>query len=271
MINLNVAHRRVLLWILAVIITVFSAYYQRRTGPSKPLRGKVTIENSTVPFRLLRSEVVGRNAPVTVTVSDTTVKGIVRYRRYKSDDAWTTVPMQRQGDRLIMDLPHQPAAGKIMYFVLLEKDESVSLSGKAPVILRYRGDVPAVILLAHVLLIFMAMLLSNRTALEALDARGKAYVYMLWTIGLLVAGGFILGPIMQKYAFGALWTGFPFGTDLTDNKTLITLLGWLWAWFQNRKGRDQRGWIIFAGIILIAVYFIPHSLLGSELDYTKMP
>ena len=114
------------------------------------------------------------------------------------------------------------------------------------------------------------MLLSNRTALEALDANGRAYGYMLWTIGLLLAGGFIMGPLMQKYAFGALWTGFPFGMDLTDNKTLITMLIWLWAWFQNRKGRNRRGWIVIAGVLLIVVYLIPHSLLGSELDYTQI-
>ena len=38
---------------------------------------------------------------------------------------------------------------------------------------------------------------------------------------LLAVGGFILGPLVQNYAFGELWTGVPFGWDLTDNKTLI--------------------------------------------------
>ncbi len=44
---------------------------------------------------------------------------------------------------------------------------------------------------------------------------------------LLVLGGFLLGPIVQKYAFGAFWTGWPFGEDLTDNKTAVAVLAWL--------------------------------------------
>jgi hypothetical protein len=39
----------------------------------------------------------------------------------------------------------------------------------------------------------------------------------------------ILGPVVQKFAFGEYWTGFPFGTDLTDNKTLIAFIGWIIA------------------------------------------
>ena len=43
------------------------------------------------------------------------------------------------------------------------------------------------------------------------------------------------------------------------------------ALFKNRGGRDGRGWILFAAIVMLVIYLIPHSLLGSELDYTKMP
>jgi hypothetical protein len=211
------------------------------------------------------------NAPIHITVPDSTISGSVRFKRFKSNDEWTILPLVREGEQLSAYLPHQPVSGKVIYFVFLEKDqEEVSLSGEKPIILRYRGEVPRIILLLHVLVIFIAMLLSNRTAFEALDVQGNTHRYMLWTIGALLAGGFILGPLMQKFAFGTYWTGFPLGTDLTDNKTLIALLGWLLALFLNRRGRDRRGWIVFAAVLLLAAYFIPHSLLGSELDYTRM-
>jgi len=32
---------------------------------------------------------------------------------------------------------------------------------------------------------------------------------------------------VQHYAFGQLWTGVPFGWDLTDNKTLLAALAWV--------------------------------------------
>ena len=34
---------------------------------------------------------------------------------------------------------------------------------------------------------------------------------------------------VQKAAFGAYWTGFPFGYDLTDNKTVLMWLAWVLA------------------------------------------
>jgi hypothetical protein len=269
-INLRIAQHHVWLWILAFLITAGSAVYQRMTGPTYPYRGKATIGENKVSFKLIRSETVNINAEIKLTVPDTAVSGYLRYRRYKSHDEWSNIPMERDGDHLTAYLPHQPAAGKIIYFVYLSKgNEEISLSGGEAIIIRYKGAVPSTVLIPHVLLMFLAMLYSNRAALESLDSQGDARRYMLWTMGFFFVGGFILGPAVQKYAFDALWTGFPFGYDLTDNKTLIGMLGWVWAWFMNRKGRDGRGWIFFAALLLLAVYLIPHSVLGSELDYTK--
>ena len=89
-----------------------------------------------------------------------------------------------------------------------------------------------------------------------------------WTTGLLFLGGMILGPIVQKYAFGEFWTGVPFGFDLTDNKTLVTMVTWIVAaWLSIKKKHSARIWIIIAAIVLLLVYSIPHSMMGSELDY----
>lgn len=269
-INLRIAQHPVWLWILAFVITAGSAIYQRMTGPTYPYRGEVTVGENTVSFQLLRSETVEIDAAVKLAVPNTEVSGYVRYRRYKSHDDWADIPLEREGDQLVAYLPHQPPAGKIMYFVYLYwGEEEVSLTGDEPIILRYKGAVPMAVLIPHVLLMFLAMLYSNRAALESLDARGNYHRYMLWTIGFFFIGGFILGPAVQKFAFDALWTGIPFGYDLTDNKTLIAMLGWLWAWYRNRNGRDGRIWILVAAIIMLAVYLIPHSVLGSEIDYTK--
>lgn len=269
-INLRIAQHPVWLWILAFVITASSAIYQRMTGPTYPYHGKVTIGEKTVSFELLRSETVETDAAVELTVANAEVSGFVRYRRYKSYDEWADIPLEREGDQLIAYLPHQPAAGKIMYFVYLNwGEEEVSLTGDEPIVLRYKGAVPMAVLIPHVLLMFLAMLYSNRAALESLDARGDSHRYIIWTIGFFFVGGFILGPLVQKFAFGALWTGIPFGYDLTDNKTLIAMLGWVWAWYRNRHGRDGRVWILAAAVLMLAVYLIPHSVLGSEIDYTK--
>jgi hypothetical protein len=76
--------------------------------------------------------------------------------------------------------------------------------------------------------------------------------------------------MVQKFAFGAYWTGWPFGHDLTDNKTLVALLIWIVALIVQLRNKKGRAWVIAAAIILLAVYLIPHSVLGSEIDYTQV-
>ena len=76
----------------------------------------------------------------------------------------------------------------------------------------------------------------------------------------------VLGPIVQKYAFGEYWAGVPFAWDLTDNKTLIAFIFWVLAWVMNRKS-EKPVYTIVASIVMIIVYSIPHSMFGSQLDH----
>jgi hypothetical protein len=110
------------------------------------------------------------------------------------------------------------------------------------------------------------MLFSTGSALLAMVKVPSFRKYGIWTLILLSAGGMILGPVVQKFAFGELWTGVPFGWDLTDNKTLIAFLFWLLAVIMNLK-KERPQYTILAAVILLLVYSIPHSLFGSELDY----
>jgi hypothetical protein len=126
------------------------------------------------------------------------------------------------------------------------------------------------VLLPHILFMFAAMLVSTRAALAALAGSTRLRQYALWTVGLLVVGGMTLGPLVQKYAFGAYWTGFPFGYDLTDNKTLIAFIAWLAALWATYKKADARGWVIAASVVTLVVFMIPHSLMGSELKHDQM-
>ena len=95
------------------------------------------------------------------------------------------------------------------------------------------------------------------------------------TVVLVGIGGLVLGPIVQKYAFGAYWTGWPFGEDLTDNKTLAMWLAWVVAVFVLGRRRDPadrvaRWTVAAAAVVMLAVYLVPHSLRGSQLDYAKV-
>ncbi len=120
-------------------------------------------------------------------------------------------------------------AGKYEYLVLVDDGTGPrSVTGDRPVYARYKAPVPRAVLLVHILVVFLSMMLAIRTGMQAL--LGGEVRPLLWaTIGSLVLGAFVLGPIVQWYAFGVWWSGVPFGYDWTDNKVLVELLAWLGA------------------------------------------
>lgn len=253
----------------SLVFTLAIAVYQRMTGPTYPVRGKVEISGQKIPFKLIRTYDGADDAPVKIVVPDTSIRGEVKLRRFKSYDSWHIAPMVRSGDTLTGFLPHQAPAGKIMYEVTLIKGDQRYVLNDHAAVLRYKGLVPGYVLVPHIFFIFLAMLFSTFTGLMVLFKGRHTYIYAWITLVTLLLGGMILGPIVQKFSFDAYWTGWPFGTDLTDNKSLVAFIFWLIAVVVMHKNRENRIWPIIASIILLAVFLIPHSVLGSEIDFTK--
>ncbi len=260
--------KKVLLWTLAVIITLAAAVYQRVTGPTYPVDGSIDVDSRTVTYSLPRSHNGDGDQLVAVKIGNAPIAGTLHYKRYQVDEPFYHQDMLQEGDSLYEFLPHQPPAGKLEYYVTLNlPDSTVYLPGQETVVIRYTGAVPLGILIAHIFFIFMGMLWSNRTGLEALTAKPNTKSLTIVTVVLLFVGGLIFGPIVQKLAFGDLWTGVPFGWDLTDNKTLIFVVVWGIALWRHRYSANPRYIVLAAALVTIIMYLIPHSVLGSTLDY----
>lgn len=260
----------IVLWVIAVIVTLSLVIYQRATGPTYPVRGKVEIGNEVIKYKLIRTFGGSDDAPVKVIVENQDVEGSVKLKRYKSHDQWTTTPMFRSGNELIAMIPGQPAAGKVEYQITLHHNGNDYKLTEQPIIIRFKGVVPQSILVPHIFFMFMSLMFSVRVGLEIFIRRKDTEYYSRVVLITLFIGGLILGPIVQKYAFDAYWTGWPFGTDLTDNKTAVAFLFWLVAWLVLRKNPNNKLWPTIAVITMLAVYAIPHSMFGSEIDHTKV-
>lgn len=257
--------KKTLIWILAIFITLGSAYYQRKTGPTYPKKINLELTNANISFKLIRSGETGKDCMIEIPVTDDSIKASILYKRFPINESFTENNFIRKNDKLIAFLPSQPPAGKLEYYVVLNDQKNEYQTEH--VVIRFKGNVPSWALTPHVLLMFIAMLLSNLAGLFAGFKIEKHVFYGKLAFITLLLGGMLFGPIVQYFAFGQAWTGIPFGWDLTDNKTLIAVLFWLVAVLGNRKNPKYRNTII-AAIILFLIYIIPHSLFGSELDYS---
>ncbi|MBP5276901.1 MAG: hypothetical protein J6Z18_00190 [Prevotella sp.] len=254
--------RKFIYWFIAVVITLVLSVYQRMTGPTHPMRVAVEVNGENYKVRLPRSG-VQQDQMVMLKGLPSDTKAQIHYRRYPSADEYTTVDFKWKDDSWQAALPVQPVAGKLQYYITVGEKDYLA---EEPVLIRFRNDVPAGILIPHILFMFAAMLFAVYTFLLTIT-RKKYSKWLKITVITVCIGGFILGPLVQHVAFGPWWTGFPFGTDLTDNKTLLSFLFFLVA-LATLKWKYNRWVVCLAVLFMIVIFSIPHSMYGSEYNYT---
>ena len=230
--------KKVAYWFVAISITLFLSIYQRMTGPTYPKKVDIELNGESFRVKLPRS---GVQQDEIVTLKDVP-SGI---------NAWQAA------------LPVQPIAGKLQYYITVDNKDYLK---EEPTVIRFRDDVPAYILIPHILLMFGAMLFAVYSLIMVTMHKD----YRKWlkiTVATLFVGGFIFGPLVQHAAFGPWWAGFPYGTDLTDNKTLISFLFFLVA-LVSLKWKYNKWVVALAVLLMVAIFSIPHSTYGSEYDYS---
>ncbi len=258
--------KNIFYWLIAALITFSAMIYQRKTGPTYDKKAEVEIGGTTYNFKLVRSHGGENDCLIELIVPETNIEGNIKYRKFPTNEEWTTSPMERQSDKLVGKLPHLPPAGKYEYLVVLEKNgKQYPLNNAQAVVIRFKGDVPASVLIPHIFFMFFAMFLGNLAGIMAIFKYKKFRFYTNITLITLFIGGMILGPWVQWYAFGEAWAGVPFAWDLTDNKTLLAFIFWIIAFFMNRK-KERPVYTVIAAIVMLMVYSIPHSMFGSQLN-----
>jgi len=264
--------RVILLWFLAFILTAAFLVWQKISGPTYEKRFDTELVGTRIKGELLRTHSITADMPVTIHVPDEAVSATVVWRRFPTDDPWIDLPMVRDGEVLRAQIPRQGMAGKVEYQVELAKGgQKVEVPKGEAAVARFKGDVPNTVLMLHIFAIVMAFLFSTRAGFEALANGPALKLLSRLSLGFIMVGGLILGPIVQKYAFDAYWTGWPLGEDLTDNKLAVGALLWLIATIRSRNAGPGnpagKWWAVAAMLVIFVIFSIPHSIHGSTLDY----
>ena len=253
--------KKSLYWFLAIVITLVLSIYQRMTGPTYPKKVTVELNGESYKLKLPRSG-VQHDEVVKLKGVPSDAKAQMHYRRYPTTNDYTTVDFCWKDGEWEAALPVQPVGGKLQYYITVDGKD---YPAEEPPLIRFRNDVPASILIPHILFMFAAMLFAVYTFLLVFTRKeyGK---WLKITVATLFVGGFVFGPLVQHAAFGPWWTGFPIGTDLTDNKTLLSFLCFVGA-LVTMKWKYNKWVVVLAVLFMIVIFSIPHSTYGSEYDY----
>jgi uncharacterized membrane protein YidH (DUF202 family) len=276
---------------VAFLFTIILLGFARRTTMVRSVhkvveQSGIVIDHHTVPKQ------AGDEVPV-ISAKVTGASEVKLFYKIGPEGEFQSVPMNlKPGEENVFmaSLPHYPKPTKAWYYIeatkkTLDAEMKVTLPDKSspdfkPVLLKYEGKVPAYIIIPHVLCNFGAFLFAVLSLFSAIDIRGgkrtltESIKFSLITFILMFLGFVLFGIGMNYFAFGVLWEAFPFGKDVTDNKSQIILLIWLVTLFlvkgtlfrkDERKNLiSDRGYstmVIIAFIITVAMYVIPHSFV----------
>ncbi len=254
--------RLTLIWTISLIFTLIIVIYQKISGPTYPQ--KITFEN--IDLKLPRSCNIGSECKVTIPENDKFDQAYLLWKYYPGAYNYDTLQFSLTEKGWETILPTQPPAGKLQYYLVLSKNnKNIFKTNNKPAIIRFKDKVPTWILIPHIILMFAASFLSIVTLFMIVLKKGAYHLIAYMTLLCLTLGGLFFGPIVQKYAFGQYWTGFPYGFDLTDNKTLVAFIIWLAAILLNIK-KNRKWLLITATLATIVINSIPHSTRGSELN-----
>ena len=104
-------------WTIAVVITLVLSIYQRMTGPTHPKKVVMELNDASYKMKLPRS---GVQHDVIITLNDIPQSHgniTLHYRRYPTQDEYTSVDFKYLDNKWQAALPVQPVAGKLQYYI----------------------------------------------------------------------------------------------------------------------------------------------------------
>ncbi len=270
--------------IIGLVVTVVLLGLSRRLSMRRPHDLAVEGDGFRVEHRTVTEQVGPGGPEIVIDVrGERALEPVVRYR-VGADGAIETVAMNRAGDgRWRAELPWYDKGTKIHYAIelLLGGDivARIPENEGSSLYIRYKGEVSRTVLILHIIFMFLSfyfMVQALWSAVGILAGRawkGEAVSHARWVLLSSFIGGWPLGFILNYQAFGVVWEGFPFGYDITDNKTQIMFVFWLVSLLlvrgslmgrgEERDALAPRGFaaaVVVSFVVSLLLFIVPHSL-----------
>lgn len=266
--------KKTLLWLLSLVITLSTIFYQRVIEPKKYVEGKAYFDQLEIPYKLPRYHEITSDCPVQLVVPDENILAYVEYRPYNSDDLWTRCAFKRKEEIITTYISPLPKSDVIEYRLVLfdnDRDLEISIPKYGFVVMHWRHPVPTVFLVLHHVILYLALLFSLSTGLMAIISPHRPWKLALLTCLLFFLGGICLRAMVAKYSSGIWWSGFPVGDNFFENKMILIFLSWLTLFSFKIRDEIGKGWFIATSLFTLIMFNIPNYWLNPEPIITYPP
>jgi hypothetical protein len=271
--------------IVGIVVTILLLGVARVTSTRRSRELAVESEGIRIVHDTV-TEQVGPGEPVisALIVTDRIIEPRLIYKIGDDEGEAERINMLHMGEnRWEARLPSLTKGTKIYYgfVVLLDDGTTVMLPGERDdfPVLKYKGKASPIVLGLHIIFMFGAFYFMIQSLWSAIalintgEGKRETVSNARWVFFLTLIGGWPLGFILNYQAFGVIWEGYPFGYDITDNKTQVIFIFWLvslllvrGSFLANNEEKDLLGPRGFAIAVLISfvvslfLYIVPHSL-----------
>ncbi len=276
--------------IAAVVFTFLLLAFTRKTTAVRSIHQLVEGESMLIEHNTVPKQVGGEIPLISARVEGASEVRLVYKIGKEGAYQWVKMdPKTEEGSVFEASIPLHPKGSQAWYYLEAigrrgSEEVRITLpemdSGRPhPIRLKFEGEVPAHIIIPHIISIFAAIFFATLTLFTAVDMKrgrgtlGKSVKYCAITLLLLFIGFFPFGWAMNYFAFGVLWEAFPFGRDVTDNKSQIMFLFWLitlimvkgtfWGKSESKNlvtGRVYSTLVIVSFVATMIILAVPHSL-----------
>jgi len=273
--------RRIL---ISVLITLAVLGVARRVSTRRPIEIEAEKNGVRVNHRTI-TEQVGPGEPLlSVRVEPQgDVEAIVEFGR-RGGGGYEAIRMAPVGGGVFeARLPDLGKGARGEYAVIVRNGGGASIrlpeDREKHFTIKYKGTASETILVSHIVFMFASFfcmvlgLFGAIRILKGLEGKRSTVSAGRWVLLLCFIGGWPLGFALNYQTFGTLWEGYPFGYDVTDNKTQVMFVFWLvslllvrGSFFGRGEGKDLLGarafaWAIVASFVASLLLFIlPHSI-----------
>jgi hypothetical protein len=275
--------------IIAVLITLAVLGYARKTSVGRS--AKISIEKEGIKIEQMTTPKQEGETPAVIKANVSNASTVKLFYKVGDKPEYEIYEMKEsQSEKGLYEtsVPTYPKGIRGYYYIEASSGQKpaliVTLPDKSspkfkPVTLKYQGKPPAWLILIHVLTAFIAVFFAVLSVFSAWrvkkdnNAISAAIINPLLAVISMFVSFFPSGFAMNWYTFGTIWEAFPFGKDITDNKSQIIFLAWLLililfkgSLFGKSDNKNLVGSKLYfpavsiAFLVMLIIYAIPHSL-----------